>query len=220
MPLNLKVEPFDFPRLKSLLRGRTLILASGSPRRRQLLSDGGASFQGMASDVEELFLPHELPVEGCRRLALAKVRNVIQKSTGYGSRVVLGADTIVVLDGDILGKPDNPAHALALLERLDGRTHRVITAVALATASDWNAEQEALGHACADVTFGVHSRDQLLSYIATGDPFDKAGAYGAQTDGGFLVDSIVGRLDTVIGLPRDVVDSLSVELSSRERGGW
>lgn len=175
-----------------------LVLASHSPRRRQLLEMLGIPHRVHPADVQELRLPREAPLAYARRLAREKARAV------PGS-LVLGADTIVVLDQDVLEKPMDAEEAVAMLRRLQGRRHEVITAVCLVAAG---AEYEA-----ADRT-AVHFRpmpdDQIRRYVATGEPMDKAGGYGIQGLGAALVERIEGDFFSVMGLPvRLVLDLLA-----------
>lgn len=167
----------------------SLVLASKSPRRRQLLEMLGIPVIVMAADVQEIPLPRETPSGYSRRLARDKARAV-------PGELVLGADTIVVVDGDILEKPADPADAVRMLERLQGRRHEVITSVCLVGNG---AEHEAQ-----DVTavfFRPAGREFLEAYVATGEPMDKAGAYGIQGYGAALVERIEGDFFGVMGLP-------------------
>jgi septum formation protein len=175
-----------------------LILASASPRRRRLLERAGIASEVMPAGVEERHRPGESPDAFATRLAAAKARCVSARVGPAPRRRVLGADTIVVVDDAILGKPRDPEHAVALLRRLMGRSHRVITAVALA-----DSESLAVRSAC--VTSRVRMRDasddELRAYVATGEPLDKAGAYALQGGGRRFVVSVEGSESNVIGLP-------------------
>lgn len=174
-----------------------LILASRSPRRSQLLSMLGIEHRVAASEIQEIRLPRESPAAYARRLARDKARAV------PGS-LVLGADTIVVLEDEVLEKPNDAAEALAMLERLVGKSHTVITAVCLlADGRTLEAADETL------VTFRAMTQSQLKDYVATGEPMDKAGSYGIQGYGAALVDRIEGDFFGVMGLPvRLVLDLL------------
>jgi len=172
-----------------------LILASGSPRRRDLLGELGVAFEVRVADVDESLLSSEAPEPYARRLALAKARAV---AAGAERGLVLGADTIVVLGADVLGKPTDPTEARSLLRRLRGRRHVVITALALVDAKS-GAARVAAEHS------GVWLRDladaEIDAYVATGDPLDKAGGYAVQHAGFRPVARIEGSETNVIGLP-------------------
>jgi len=174
-----------------------LILASRSPRRRQLLEMLGIPIVVASADVQELRLPRESPGDYARRLARDKAR-------AAPGALVLGADTIVVVDGDVLEKPVDAEDALRMLRRLQGRTHEVITAIALiAQGRTFQASDTTR------VTFRPVEDDLLRAYVATGEPMDKAGAYGIQGYGGALVERIEGDFFSVMGLPvRLVLDLL------------
>jgi septum formation protein len=167
----------------------TLVLASASPRRRQLLEMLRIPLLVHPANVQEIALPGELPSAYARRLARDKARAV-------PGQVVLGADTIVVLDGRILEKPVDDADALRMLRALQGRTHTVITAVCLVAHG---VERHAVDET--DVAFRACSDEFLGNYIATGEPHDKAGAYGIQGWGAALVERIDGDFFGVMGLP-------------------
>jgi len=171
-----------------------LVLASASPRRKALLAQIGVRFDVNAVDICEDVLPNESPVPYVTRVALAKAE------AGYAlakpQQVVLGADTSVILDGNIIGKPQNQADAVNMLMSLSGRTHQVITAVALV-----GSEQTHSFVVTTDVTFRALSREECELYWATGEPADKAGSYGIQGLGAIFVDHINGSYSSVVGLP-------------------
>jgi septum formation protein len=175
-----------------------LVLASRSPRRRQLLEMLGIPFRVASADVQELRLPREAPAAYAARLARDKARAV-------PGAWVLGADTIVVLGDEVLEKPAGAADALRMLTRLQGRRHDVITAICL--------RADGAEHEAADTTavyFRPASEVLLRAYVATGEPLDKAGAYGIQGYGAALVDRIEGDFFSVMGLPvRKVLDLLA-----------
>ena len=175
------------------LTGGVLILASGSPRRRQLLEMLGLPFRAVAPDVDESLLPSEQPEAYVTRLARDKARAVAAREPGAP---VLAADTTVVLRGCLFGKPADPAEAADMLRRLQGRKHQVMTAVAVALDGR-------LEHALdvTDVTFRRLSDEQIADYVATGEPLDKAGAYAIQGKGAALVEGIQGDFFGVMGLP-------------------
>ena len=176
---------------------QSLVLASRSPRRRQLLEMLGIPIVVVHADVQEIPLPRETPSAYARRLARDKARAV-------PGALVLGADTIVVLDDEILEKPGDPVHALEMLRRLQGRWHEVITSVCLiADGTTYEAQDRT------SVEFRPATDEMLRAYIATGEPLDKAGAYGIQGYGAALVERIEGDFFGVMGLPvRLVLDLL------------
>ena len=171
----------------------SLVLASGSPRRRQLLEMLELPFRVVAPGVDETRESSELPEVYVVRVAREKARVVAARERG---ELVLAADTTVVLRGEIFEKPSTPAAAEAMLGRLQGRTHRVMTAVAVALDGR-------LEHALdvTEVTFRRLSGDAIAAYVATGEPMDKAGAYAIQGKGAALVEGIRGDFFGVMGLP-------------------
>ncbi|AIN16794.1 MULTISPECIES: Maf family protein [Yersinia] len=171
-----------------------LYLASGSPRRRELLTLLDVPFEVLKTEVEELRRPEESAQEYVQRLAQDKARAGVMVAPQ--DLPVLGADTIVVLNGQVLEKPRDKAHAQEILSALSGQQHQVITAVSLAD------KQEVLSTmVVTDVTFRVLSQLEISDYIATGEPMDKAGAYGIQGKGGCFVRTISGSYHAVVGLP-------------------
>jgi septum formation protein len=175
-----------------------LVLASGSPRRRQLLEMLGIPIEVRPSHVPEVRHPAESPQAYAERLAREKAESV------PGS-FVLGADTTVVVHGEMLEKPADAGDALRMLRRLQGRTHHVITAIALKTPARMLVATDITA-----VTFRPADDDFLRAYVATGEPMDKAGAYGIQGYGAALVDRIDGDFFGVMGLPvRLVLDLLA-----------
>ncbi|MEO8199016.1 MAG: Maf family protein [Gemmatimonadota bacterium] len=175
-----------------------IILASASPRRRQLLEMLGIAVVVRPSKIPEILAPGESPAGYSARLARAKASAV----TGD---LVLAADTIVVLQGEVLEKPDDRAHALTILRKLQGQTHQVVTSVAL----KYHERIDILTDTT-DVTFRSASDETLAAYIETGEPMDKAGAYGIQGFGAALVERVEGDFFGVMGLPvRLVLDLLT-----------
>ena len=168
-----------------------IVLASASPRRAELLQQIGVTFEVMPSGIEEQRGSHESPHQYASRLALEKARTIQR-----GKRIVLGADTIVLLSGQILEKPVNRADALHMLKLLQDQRHTVLSAVAVCDAVN----QKTL-IASAEVKFRAISLDERERYCATEEPFDKAGAYGIQGIGGIFIEGIVGQPSTVAGLP-------------------
>jgi len=172
---------------------RPIVLASGSPRRKQLLEMLRIPFRVIRPDVDEHVLPGERPDGYVTRLSRAKAQAVLPLAPGD---VVLAADTTVVLGGKIFEKPTSPAHAVEMLEQLQGKTHEVLTAVAV--AENGRLEQ-ALD--VSRVTFRPNTRGVLEEYVATGEPLDKAGAYAIQGLGAPLIERVEGDFFGVMGLP-------------------
>lgn len=187
---------------------RLLVLASASPRRRELLAALGRPFSVQAADLDESLRPGEEPLSYGLRLALAKARAVAERLDGAPA-TVLGADTLVVLEGAILGKPADPADAAAMLRRLRGRAHLVLTAVALVDAAGGRARVGA-GHT--KVHLRPYTEAELTAYVAGGDPMDKAGAYAIQHAGFSPVARLEGSESNVIGLPLGLVVQLLAAL--------
>jgi septum formation protein len=169
-----------------------LILASTSPRRRELLARLGLAFEIVAPNYEEVFDPHEPAEEQTLRLALGKARSATQPDA-----VVIGSDTAVVVDHTILGKPVDRADAQRMLALLQGRSHRVVTAIAVLGPG---ASDETIVDT-AEVRMRAANPDEIRAYVETGEPMDKAGAYAAQGEGAKFIESIQGDPTTVIGLP-------------------
>lgn len=172
----------------------SLYLASGSPRRRELLTQLGLQFERLITSVVEQRDDHETAEQYVRRLALDKARAGV--AVAPTDLPVLGADTLVVLEGEILEKPRDADHAAAMLAMLSGQTHRVMTAVALA-----DRQQQLDCLVTTEVTFRTLTADDIAAYVATGEPMDKAGAYGVQGIGGNFVRKINGSYHAVVGLP-------------------
>lgn len=178
-----------------------LLLASASPRRHELLARLGIEFEVRVADLDETPLPGEEPRAYVARLAEAKARAVADVAP-EPAVVVIGADTAVVVDGHLLGKPVDDADAARMLRLLSGRTHQVLTGVAVAVAGSGAASSEAaVDVAVTDVTFTSMSDADIAWYVASGEPADKAGAYAVQGRGAVFVTSISGSPDNVIGLP-------------------
>jgi septum formation protein len=178
-----------------------LVLGSRSPRRRELLARAGIAVDVLPADIDESARDGEEPAAFALRLAREKAHAVATRVGAAPRRVVLGADTIVVVDGDVLGKPTDPEDAVRLLGRLVGREHRVLTAVAV-LASD-RAEHAATCVVASQVVMRSAGEDEIRRYVATGEPLDKAGAYAAQGEGRRFIERIEGSETNVIGLPMD-----------------
>jgi len=179
-----------------------LILASASPRRRELLAGLGLRFQIVPSRVEEPPIGDH-PDEGVRALAALKAREI---STRFPETWVLAADTVVVLGGKVFGKPADEKDAEEMLRQLSGRTHEVLTAVSLAHRGRGFFQTQAVR---TQVSFRDLKDGEIRAYVKTGEPMDKAGAYGIQGVGAFLVQRVHGSYTNVVGLPlAETVDLL------------
>ena len=173
-----------------------LVLASGSPRRQELLSMLGVDFKVIPPDIDENDVVGHTPVETVELAAWTKAQWVAKQ---LADGAVLGADTIVLLDtGEVLGKPLEAGAAMEMLFSLSGRSHQVVTGVALLDPSNDRME---VFHVVTRVFFRQLSSDEIHRYVATGEPLDKAGAYGIQGKGSLLVERIEGCYFNVVGLP-------------------
>jgi len=178
-----------------------LILASASPRRRELLQKVGVAFTVIPSNTPEAAQPGETPQEYALRVAGEKAWEVADKHPGTW---VLGADTIVEIDGEVLGKPRDAADGQRMLSKLSSRTHQVMTAFALL---DGDGRVRVRQVVTSRVTFKPLSDAQIGEYLATGEPFDKAGAYAVQGVGASLIERVEGSYTNVIGLPMDEIQA-------------
>ncbi len=179
-----------------MIGNRRLILASASPRRKLLLRQIGLEFEVRESGVRE---DHDVPQEPEKHVSVLSRRKAEAVAAGITDGLVIGADTIVVLDGTILGKPSDPEDAGRMLKLLSGRTHRVYTGFTLIdkpSGKSMTAVEET------DVTFRQLDEDEITSYVASGSPMDKAGAYGIQDDyGAVFISRIDGCFYNVVGFP-------------------
>lgn len=187
-----------------------VVLASGSPRRKQLLADAGVNFTVRVSEVDETLDSDVLadPSEAVKKLAERKAGAIVQEilaEDNNGAVAVLGADTVVVCGGEIFGKPVNLSDAKRMLRRLAGVTHEVLTAVSVWLIATSKSNQVSVGFRTfvdrAAVTFRNLSDEDIVDYLRKGESFDKAGAYAVQGAGANLVEHIEGDINTVIGLP-------------------
>jgi septum formation protein len=194
-----------------------LVLASASPRRRELLTQAGFSFQVHPAHIPEDPFPDEDPIAYVTRLAREKAQAVFAQlsadpetalNLASPTLAVLGADTTVTLDNHILGKPEDAADAARMLRLLSGRTHRVITGVAVVTAESTEVAAEVTA-----VRFLTLSDEEIAAYIATGEPMDKAGAYAIQGRAARWIPRIEGCYFNVVGLPIALVSSLLESLN-------
>ena len=175
-----------------------IVLASASPRRQELLSSVGIRFTVEPSNVDEEPIVDESPQEHVSRLASAKAREVAGRVNQTDEVWVLGADTIVIIDGELLGKPEGRVEALHMLKKLSGRTHKVITGYSIYNPSK---DEEIKRAVETTVKFKDLTDDEITGYVASGEPMDKAGAYAIQGLGAFMVEEIKGSYSNVVGLP-------------------
>lgn len=173
-----------------------LILASASARRAEILRDAGFSFVVLSSAVDETPYPNESANDLVERLALAKAELVAARA--IGPAIVIGADTVISLDGQVLGKPRSTDDARRLLEKLSGRTHSVLTGIALIRLPD--AERRTFVESTL-VHFAALTSEEILRYLATGEPHDKAGAYAIQGHAGRFIPRVEGCYFNIVGLP-------------------
>jgi len=187
-----------------------LILASASPRRRELLEQAGVAFRVHVVDVDETLEPDDLaqPAEAVKKLAERKAHAAVEQllSDGYeGGMIVLGSDTMVALGSEVFGKPKDRNEAEYMLRTLSGRTHQVHTGVSVWMVHAPAGEDISLGFRSftdtSDVTFRAIEETELADYLATDEPYDKAGGYAVQGSAGVFIERVDGALDTVIGLP-------------------
>ncbi|MEY3364064.1 MAG: hypothetical protein RLZZ538_1608 [Actinomycetota bacterium] len=197
------------------MNGRpSLVLASRSPRRADILTQMGVPFVVDSADIDETPLPNETPRELVMRLATAKCLAVAARHPA--DTVVLGADTTVDVDGEIFGTPTDIDHARTMLRRLSGRTHLVHTAVCVAQGGAHRADRNTNHRTALDtaaVSMHPIDADLLERYLATGESLDKAGAYAVQGEAAMFVERVTGHLTTVVGLPVRVVEQLLGSLS-------
>ncbi|HIS30731.1 MAG TPA: septum formation inhibitor Maf [Candidatus Limivivens intestinipullorum] len=174
-----------------------IILASGSPRRKELLIQAGIPFEVLVSDADEKTTETD-PAKTVMELALRKARAAARQLAK--DAVILGADTVVALDGSILGKPTGEEDAARMLRTLSGKSHQVYTGVALVRKKGQQ-QTEKVFFEKTDVEMYAISEEEIAAYIATGEPMDKAGAYGIQGKAAIFVRGIRGDYNTVVGLP-------------------
>lgn len=177
---------------------KKIILASGSPRRRELMARAGFEFEVQTSNAEESYDPSLRPEQIAPFLAQLKAQAVVDElpEETLGESIIVGADTIVALSATVYGKPRDEEDARRMLGELSGKTHQVITGVCIIAKEGMQSFAEVT-----NVTFKALAPKEIAEYVAGGEPMDKAGAYGIQGEGGKLVDSIDGDFDNVVGLP-------------------
>jgi septum formation protein len=173
-----------------------IYLASNSPRRSELLTQIGVDFTVLPVDVDESRLPNETPIDYVQRVAIAKAQAAWNTLSELNRRPVLGSDTSVVLTDIILGKPINDDDARTMLQQISGRTHQVMTAVAVVTATHIKCEVN-----ISQVTFTAMTKSDIEWYIATQEGTDKAGAYAVQGLAALFIDQIQGSYSAIMGLP-------------------
>ncbi len=188
---------------------KPIILASASPRRRELLRQVGLSFKTAPAHVDESALAGEKPEAYAVRVALDKARAAAKK---FSSGIIIAADTVVAIDGVILGKPVDAADAERMLNMLSGKMHRVITGLAVI---DIGTGKMLTRMARTKVWFRNLSREEIAVYVMTGEPLDKAGAYGIQGKGALLVEGIEGCYFNVVGLPLVLLSEMLKEFEVR-----
>lgn len=182
-----------------------IILASASPRRKEILENYNVNFNIIKSEIDEVILDHELPIQVVMRLALEKGMDVACKNQG---ELVIAADTIVVLDDMILGKPKDESDAYNTLNSLSGREHQVVTGISLINLAD---NKKVVDYVVSKVKFKNLSEKLILDYLKTGEFQDKAGAYGIQGYGALLVDEIIGDYFNIVGLPISKLNDLLIK---------
>ncbi|GIM33008.1 Maf family protein [Paraclostridium bifermentans] len=172
-----------------------IILASGSPRRKEILENTNLKFSVITSDIDERIFENEEPIQLVLRLAFEKCMSVAQNNP---SDLVIGADTIVVLDNEILGKPKNEEEAFNTLSKLSNREHQVITGISIVNLEN---EKKIVDYAISNVKFKKLTDQDIKDYISTKECLDKAGSYGIQGYGALLVEEIKGDYFNIVGLP-------------------
>lgn len=172
-----------------------IILASASPRRKEILENTNTKFEIIKSEIDEVILDNELPSQVVMRLAFEKSIDIALK---HPDILVIGADTVVVLNNNILGKPKDSSDAFNMIKQLSGKTHQVITGISLINL---NANQKIIDYVVSNVKFKNLSEEDIKDYIQTNESLDKAGAYGIQGFGAMLVEEIQGDYFNIVGLP-------------------
>lgn len=172
-----------------------IILASASPRRKEILGNTKVKFDIIKSEIDEVILEDEAPAQAVMRLAFEKCMDIASKNK---NNLVIGADTIVVLDNAILGKPKDKEDAIKMIKKLSGRVHQVITGISLINL---DADKKIIDYVVSSVKFKELSDEDIIDYIQTNESLDKAGAYGIQGYGALLVEEIQGDYFNIVGLP-------------------
>ncbi|WP_042275721.1 Maf family protein [[Clostridium] dakarense] len=172
-----------------------IILASASPRRKEILGNTKVKFDVIKSEIDEVILKDEAPTQAVMRLAFEKCMDIASKNK---NSLVIGADTIVVLDNAILGKPKDKEDAINMIKKLSGKVHQVITGISLIRL---DADKKIIDYVVSNVKFKDLSHEDIMDYIQTNESLDKAGAYGIQGYGALLVEEIQGDYFNIVGLP-------------------
>lgn len=172
-----------------------IILASASPRRKEILGNTNLKFEVIKSDIDEVILLEESPCQVVMRLAYEKSMDIAYFNK---NKLIIGADTIVCLDNIILGKPKDKLDAIEMIKKLSGRTHQVITGISLINL---DANKKIIDYVVSNVKFKNLSQEDIMDYIQTNESLDKAGAYGIQGYGALLVEEIKGDYFNIVGLP-------------------
>ena len=193
---------------------RKLILASASPRRKEILAAAGFDFDLAPTEVEENQLRGETPAEMVCRLAAAKAEAALVAAAQPCWAPVLAADTVVVIDGHILGKPASLEEATTMLRMLSGREHQVLTGVCLLLQTENGTVRRDVRLATTTVRFATLTQEEIQQYVRTGEPLDKAGAYGVQGQASKFVERIEGCYFNVVGLPIALVYGMLKELET------
>ena len=185
----------------SRIQKLTVVLASASPRRTELLEQGNIKHVVMPSHCEEV-ITSQVPSQVVEELSVQKAEDVYQQyeTKNTGDFLVIGSDTVVAADGTILGKPKDKEQAYQMISMLQGKAHQVYTGVTLLIKKDGKKIRKTF-HECSDVHVYPMSKEEIREYIATGEPMDKAGAYGIQGYGSLLIEGINGDYFNVMGLP-------------------
>lgn len=201
----------EWNRKAKMVNNRSIVLASASPRRSELLESAGISFTVVSGDIDETPLPGEEPVAHVLRLAEGKAREVSSRAVG---RFFIGADTIVLCNNEIMGKPSDNADAARMLRAISGRVHQVITGF---TVLDHHTGRTVSRVVSTDVAFKPLDDDEISAYVATGCPLDKAGAYAIQGGAAYMVARIDGSYTNVVGLPLCEVVEVLREMGALNR---
>ena len=200
-----------------------LVLASASPRRREILAAAGLEFDVIPSAVREAQKPAEQAEEFVNRIALEKAMDILTRLPAPYRRPVLAADTVVVVERQMLGKPASPEDAARMLRLLSGKEHRVLTGVCLVMAREEGLAEKTIARdlrlAVTTVRFAPLSETEIAEYVATGEPLDKAGAYGIQGRASQFVESIHGCYFNVVGLPMALVYQMLQKLGAETGRG-
>ncbi len=194
----------------SMIKLPKLILASASPRRAEILTAVGWEFEKHTADIDETKLPNEKPADYVQRLAKEKATAVAEK---YENLLVLGADTIVVIENQIVGKPKDLADARKMLRMLSGNWHEVLTGVAIVKD-----EKISIGLQRTRVKFAELSKAEIEFLIERGEPLDKAGAYAVQAQAALFIEQIKGDYWNVVGLPVSLVYELVAQINAKKKG--